>query len=248
MATKLFDQQIAGTGVAKLANVGLALTAMNQIKAATPQMPRIAVLSGPPGLGKSQAAMHMAHPLSHNAAFVQLRMFDTTKTVAQLILTELDIRWKSNWATAQMFDAICERLVQQQRPLVIDEVDHIAEKSCIDFIRAIHDQCATPIFLIGEERLQQKLLTKHERFHDRVLTWVKAIPCDADDAEQLARHYAPGLSWEPKAIEALVASTAGVARRITTEIERIKEDARRKAVATVTVDMVSRGAARGMGR
>lgn len=245
---KQFDQQIAGSGVAKLANVGLALTAMNQIIAATPQMPRMAVLFGQAGLGKTQAAMHMAHPLGHNAAFIQLRMFDTTKTLAQLILTELDVRWKSGWATAQMFDAICERLVQLQRPLVIDEVDHIAEKSSIDFIRAIHDQCATPIFMIGEERLQQKLLARHERFHDRVLTWVRAMPCDADDVAQLAKHYAPGLAFESKAIDSLVTSTAGIARRITTEIERLKEEARRKGVETVSADMVVRGGVRGVAR
>lgn len=241
---KVFDQQIAGTGVAKLANVGLALTAMKQIMAATPQMPRIAVLLGPAGLGKSQAAMHLAHPLGTNAAFVQLRMFDTTKTMAQLILTELDVRWKSQWATAQMFDAICERLMQMNRPLVIDEFDHIAEKTSVDFIRAIHDQCATPILLIGEERLQQKLLSRHERFHDRVLTWARAIPCDADDATALTRHYAPGLAWDAGTVEALVGATGGVARRITTEIERIKEDAKRKGVEKVSVDMVARGARR----
>lgn len=241
---KVFDTQIAGSGVAKLANVGLALTAMKQIMAATPQMPRIAVLSGPAGFGKSQAAMHLAHPLGTNAAFVQLRMFDTTKTMAQLILTELDIRWKPQWATAQMFDAICERLLQMNRPLVIDEFDHIAEKSCVDFIRAIHDQCGTPIFLIGEERLQQKLLSRHERFHDRVLTWARAIPCDADDAAALTKHYAPGLAWEAAAVDALVGATGGVARRITTEIERIKEEAKRKGLDKVSVDMVSRGARR----
>lgn len=236
--TKAFDQKIAGAGVAKLANVGLALTAMKQILAATPQMPRIAVLSGPAGYGKSQAAIYLTHPLSTNAAFVQLRMFDTTKTMAQLILTELDVRWKPQWVTAQLFDAICERLLVLNRPLVIDEFDHIAEKNCVDFIRAIHDQCATPIFLIGEERLQQKLLSRHERFHDRVLTWARAIPCDADDAAALTMHYAPGLAWEAGAVEALVRATGGVARRITTEIERIKEEAKRRGVSGITADMV----------
>jgi len=237
--SKATDQQTAGSGVAKLANVGLALTAMKQIQAATPQMPRIAVLSGPPGYGKSQAALYMAHPLGANAAFVQLRMFDTTKTLAQLIATELDVRWKTQWSTAQMFDAICERLMQTQRSLVIDEFDHIAEKSSVDFIRAIHDQCATPIFLIGEERLRQKLLTRHERFHDRVLVWVHAVPCDLQDTAELTRHYAPGLTFDGAAHQALATMTNGVARRITTEIERIKEECKRKGVTTVTADMVS---------
>lgn len=245
---KTTDQQSANTGVAKLTNVGLALTAMKQVVAATPQMPRIAVLSGAPGLGKSQAAMHLAHPLGANAAFVQVRMFDTTKTLAQLILTELDVRWKSAWAVAQLFDTICERLVQQNRPLVVDEFDHIATKSSVDFIRAIHDQAATPIFLIGEERLQQKLLTHHERFHDRVLTWVRAVPCDEQDAALLTKHYAPGLAWEDGAVKALLSFTNGVARRITTEIERLKEECKRKGLDTVSADMVSRATGRGVGR
>lgn len=235
---KPMDQQIAGAGVARLTNVGLALTAMKQIKAATPQMPRIAVLSGPPGYGKSQAAMFMAHPLGENAHFVQLRMFETTKSLAELLLTELDVRFKNNWNTAAKFDAICERLQLTQRALVIDEVDHIAEKNSVEFIRAIHDQCATPIFLIGEQTLQKKLLTRHERFHDRVLTWANAVPCDLDDTEKLAKHYSPALKWTPEALQSLVSRTAGVARRITTEIERVKEECRRKGLDTVTADMV----------
>lgn len=245
---KLMDQQIAGSGVAKLTNVGLAMAAMKQIQAATPQMPRIAVLSGPPGYGKSQAAMFMAHPLGMDAAFVQLRMFDTTKSMSELILTELDVRFKPSWTTANKFDAICERLAVINRPLVIDEFDHIAEKTSVDFIRAIHDQCGTPIFLIGEERLQSTLLQRHERFHDRVLVWAHAVPCDADDAAALTRHYAPNLKWEAGTAQALVKLTSGVARRITTEVERIKEDCKRKGLDTATLDMVAALQPRGVRR
>jgi DNA transposition AAA+ family ATPase len=225
-------------GVAKLTNVGLALAAMKQIMAATPQMPRMAVLSGPAGYGKTQAATYLAHPMGMNACFVQLRPFETMKSLAQLLLTELDVRWKSHWSVGQMFDAICERLQSMNRPLVIDELDHIAEKSCIDFVRAIHDKCATPIFLIGEERLQHKLLAKHERFHDRVLVWVNAVACDESDAQLLAAHNAPQLKWADGAMNALVAKTHGVARKITVEVERLKEQARRSGTDTITPEMV----------
>jgi hypothetical protein len=180
----------------------------------------------------------MAHPLGGNALFIQLRPFETMKSLAQLMLTELDVRGKASWSISVMFEAICERLGLTNRPLVIDELDHIAESKAVDFIRAIHDKCATPIFMIGEERLQQKLLSRHERFHDRVLVWAHAVPCDGDDAAALARHYAPNLSWEPATHAALVARTAGVARRITTEVERIKEECRRQGVTVVTAEMV----------
>jgi len=230
--------ETSATGVAKLTNVGLALQAMKQIQAASTQMPRIAVLSGAPGLGKSQAATFMAHPMGVNAVFVQLRPFETMKSLAQLLLTELDLRWKSHWSVGQMFELICERLAAMNRPLVIDEFDHVAETKCVEFIRAIHDKCAMPIFLIGEERLQHKLLSRHERFHDRVLVWQQALPCDVDDAAALARHYAPELKFEGPALEALVAKTQGVAACITTEVERIKEYCKRAGQVAVGVDQV----------
>lgn len=246
MTTKATDQTGGNAGVAKLTNVALAMQAMKQVQAATSQMPRMAVLSGAPGLGKTQAASYMAHPMGMNAVFIQLRPFETMKSLAQLLLTELDVRCKSAWSVGTMFEAICDRISLMNRPLVIDEFDHIAETKCVDFIRAIHDKCAAPIFMIGEERLQQKLLSRHERFHDRVLVWASAVPCDVDDAALLARHYVPQLSWEAGALQALVARTAGVARRITTELERIKEDCKRKGVDAVTTEIV--GAAMKGGR
>lgn len=242
MSAKPIEQFGGGTGVAKLTNVGLALQAMRQIQNASSQMPRIAVLSGAAGLGKTQAAAYMAHPAGVNAVFVQLRPFETMKSMAQLLLTELDLRWKNHWSVGTMFETICERITLMQRPLVIDEFDHVAETKCVDFIRAIHDKCAAPIFLIGEERLQQKLLSRHERFHDRVLVWAPAVPCDVDDAAALAKHYAPHLQWESGAYAALVSRTQGVARRITTEIERIKEDCKRKGVEAVSLEIVGAAA------
>ncbi|MBI2770014.1 MAG: ATP-binding protein [Burkholderiales bacterium] len=224
--------------MAKLTNVAVALAAMKQVQAATSQMPRIAVLSGPPGYGKTQAAAYLAHPASANAVFIQLRPFETMKSMAQLLLTELDVRWKAHWPVGQMFDAICERFNLIDRPLVIDEFDHVAEKNVVEFVRSLHDKCSIPIFLIGEERLQQKLLARHERFHDRVLVWARAVLCDLQDAQELARHYTPQLTWQPGAMQALVERSGGVARRVTTELDRIKEECKRAGVEAVTAAMV----------
>jgi DNA transposition AAA+ family ATPase len=247
MSVRSTEQAAAMAGVAKVTNVGVALQAMRQVQAAPSQMPHIAVLSGAPGLGKTQAAAYMAHPMGVNAVFVQLRPFETMKSLAKLLLAELDVRVKSHESVPEMFEQICERLSVMQRPLLIDEVDHIAETKSVDFIRAIHDKCATPIFLIGEEKLQQKLLSRHERFHDRVLVWAHAVPCDVDDTASLAKHYVPALAWEPNALQALVSKTQGVARRITTELERIKEECKHAGTTSVTPAMVGtsvRGARR----
>ena len=88
--TKATDQQIdlytAGQQVAKLTNVAFALEAMMAVTDAEDTgAPHMAVLFGPPGYGKTQAAMYLAHPQGKNAVFVSVRSFDSTKTLAQLM-------------------------------------------------------------------------------------------------------------------------------------------------------------------
>lgn len=230
-----------GQQVAKLTNVAFAIEAINQVTDVEDLgAPHMAVLFGPPGYGKTQAAMYLAHPHGRNALFVAVRMFDTTKTLAQLLCTELGIEAKAKWAIADMYEKIVSRLEQLRRPLVIDEVDYIAEKSAIDFIRTIHDNTTIPIFLIGEQDLKRKLLSRHERFHDRVLVWKEAVPCDAHDVKKLAAHHAPDLTFTADVIDALVVKTSGVARRVYTELKALREDCKRAGVTTPLVGMLGR--------
>lgn len=230
-----------GQPVAKLTNVGFAIEALSQITNVEDLgAPHMAVLFGPPGYGKTQAAMFLSHPQGRNAIFVAVRMFDTTKTLAQLLALELGVATKNGWSVAQYYEAIIKRLQYLNRPLVIDEVDYIAEKSTIDFIRTIHDNTTVPIFLIGEQDLKRKLLSRHERFHDRVLVWREAVACDATDTRKLAAHHAPDLVCSPEVIEALVLKTGGVARRLYNELKALREECKKQATDTPTAAMVGR--------
>lgn len=228
-----------GQQVAKLTNVAFALEAINQVTNVDDLgAPHMAVLYGPPGYGKTQAAMYLAHPQGRNAVFVSIRMFDTTKTLAQLLCLELGIATKSQWPVSMLYEHIVKRLQQLGRPLVIDEVDYIAEKSTIDFIRTIHDNTTIPIFLIGEQDLKRKLLSRHERFHDRVLVWKEAQACDALDVKKLAAHHAGELKFTPDVIDALVTKTGGVARRVYNELKALREECKRAATDTPTLPML----------
>lgn len=235
-----------GQQVAKLTNVAFAIEAINQVTDVQDLgAPHMAVLYGPPGYGKTQAAMYLAHPQGKNAVFVAIRMFDTTKTLAQLLCLELGIITKSQWPVATLYEQIVRRLQQLGRPLVIDEVDYIAEKATIDFIRTIHDNTTVPIVLIGEQDLKRKLLSHHERFHDRVLVWKEAMPCDAHDVRKLAAHHAADLTFTQDVIEALVAKTSGVARRVYNELKALREECKRSGTLTPTAAMVGSPARKG---
>lgn len=229
----------AGQPVAKLTNVAFALEAIKQVTDVDdPGAPHMAVLFGPPGYGKTQAAMFLAHPAGRNAVFVSIRSFDTTKTLAQVICLELGIVVKTQWPVSTLYDHLVKRLQQLGRPLVLDEVDFIAETKTIDFIRTIHDNTSVPIFLIGEQDLQRKLLSRHERFHDRVLVWKPAAACDVHDVRKLAAHHAPDLTLSAELVDALVVKTSGVARRVYNELKNLREECKRAGATSPSLSML----------
>lgn len=214
-------------GQAATQTISVAATAMETVINSTEGMPAVAVLSGDPGLGKTSAAVYLCHPNTYNAVYVSCRSFETTKSLSHMLLKELGVAAKTHWPVSTAFDHICEALITAERPLVVDEVDYISEKASINFLRDLHDIARTPLFLIGEARLKQKLLNHHERFHDRVLVWGKAMPADSNDLDKLIKHYAPGLGFEPEAKKHLLQATSGVARRIVTALNALREEAAR---------------------
>jgi len=227
------------SGIAPTQTVAVAMAAMEQIQSRAHGMPGLGVLSGRPGLGKTSALTRLAHPAGSNAVYIACRSFETTKSLAQLVLRELGEAVKDRWSVPSMFELACERFAEQGRPLVVDEADRIAEKNAIEFLRDIHDIGQVPILLVGEEHLKRKLASKHERFHDRVLVWATAMPVDAGDLAKLLSHYTPGLQLTSDASKALLMKTGGVARRVVTMLHGLQELSRTKGLSTITIDEIS---------
>jgi DNA transposition AAA+ family ATPase len=226
-------------GIAPTQTVAVAMAAMEQIQSRAHGMPGLGVLSGRPGLGKTSALTRLAHPADINAVYIACRSFETTKSLAQLVLKELGETVKDRWSVPTMFDVACERFAEQGRPLVVDEADRIAEKTAIEFLRDIHDIGQVPILLVGEENLQRKLANKHERFHDRVLVWAHAMPVDNGDLAKLMGHYTPGLHITDDARKALVMKTGGVARRVVTMLHGLQELSKTRGLGSITIDEIS---------
>lgn len=222
-------------GQAATQTIAVAATAMQTILDRAEGVPGMAVLSGRPGLGKTTAAAYLTHPVGSDAVYVSCRSFETTKSLSLQLLKELGVAAKTHWPISTAYDHICEALIQCGRPLVVDEVDRIAEKNTIEFLRDLHDQAHTPLFLIGEEDLKRKLLNHHERFHDRVLVWAKALPCDGGDLDKLVKHYVPELAIAADAKKWLLQSTSGTARKLVSSLAALREHGRAAGLETITL-------------
>lgn len=209
-----------GNTVAPLANVAMCLSALERAVDRSVHLPGMICLYGPAGFGKSTAAAYSSNEL--DAYYIECKSTWTRKAVLKAILKEMGL--PDTGAIYELTDRICEQLVLSGRPLIIDELDHLAEKKAVEIIRDIYDGSSAAILLIGEERLPKKL-ERWERFHSRVLEWVPAQPADINDCRHLARLYCPGITIADDLLQKVYKLSDGSVRRICVNIELIRNEA-----------------------
>lgn len=209
--------QVVGTW-APLSNIQVASRVLDRAMNRSQNLPGIVVFYGPPGYGKTEAALFCAN--KYNAIAVECRSFFTAKSLMTAILKEAGL--VPGRTLADMMDQLVEELRLSRRPLIVDEVDHIAESKSLQILRDIHDAAQCAVMLIGEDRLPQKL--QHtERFHGRVLVWERAKPATDGDAQQLARFYSPGVEIAEDLLKAIYKASRAVVRRICVNVDEVRE-------------------------
>ncbi len=222
-----------GGNISPTSNIALTHTLMSTLVSRASGLPGIGVLYGASGLGKSTGAAFASNPTTFNGLYVSCRSFETRKSLAEMICKTLGIVPKGN--IPALVESIIETLAIAGRPLIVDEVDHIAESRTLELLRDIHDASGAPLLLIGEEGLPSAL-KKHERFDNRVLVWQPAAPCSPKDVEALCKQYAPKIIFSADLQKKLLAECEGRTRRVVVNIENIKRHAEAKGIAQVDAD------------
>lgn len=207
-------------GKAPLANVGLTLAALGGAVNRPSHLPGLVVLYGPSGLGKSTAASLAA--TQFQAYYIQAKSSWTRKAVYQSILKDMGI--VAAKTIYEMEEQVTAQLAASQRPLIIDEADHLVAKGCIEIVRDIYEGSNAGILLIGEENLPSGL-ERYERIHNRVLEWVPAQFADMDDAAALRDLYCNKVSIADDLLEHIHLASKGVVRRICVNLERVQQHA-----------------------
>lgn len=209
-------------------NVVLFAELVERLCSRDPTLPAMGAFFGPSGFGKTFSATFGAH--KRRAYYVEVGSSWTTAKFCRAVLSTLG--QPDRGTIADLVERIIEVLAESGRPLIIDEFDHVVNRGYVEIVREIHDKSRAPIILIGEELLAHKL-QRWERFHNRVLDWVPAQPCDQADTAALARMYAPGLEISPDILANVLKKSQKRARRIAVNIARIAEIAALEGWASV---------------
>lgn len=219
--------------MAMLKNVASIYALAEELRSRPPHLPGIGVVHGPSGYGKTHGAIYVQNRMQ--ALRVEVGDSWTKRTLVQRILIEAGQEPRGTIAD------MAERAIlflgdDPERPLIIDEADKLVDKGMIELVREIHEHSQAPVLLIGEELLPAKL-AHIERTHNRILNWVAAQPCDAEDTRALADLFCekPKLKLSDDLLEAIRTRSDGRARRIVVNINRAIEFARQ--IGTRTLDL-----------
>lgn len=221
---------------APLKNVVAFSTLLNKMVDRDGDLPGLGVFYGPSGWGKTKAAIYGSQ--RHRAKYVECGQFTTARSLLSNILLELgDPRPRGSIEDLKT-RAVMIMAGDPKKPLIIDEAHFIASKRFIDLLREISDKSGAPVIMIGEEMLPATL-ELFERVHNRVLEWLPALPCDADDMVQLVRARCSGIKLGADLSEAILEKTKGNTRRIVTNLVAVEEMA--KVTGKTEIDLASFG-------
>lgn len=197
-------------GYAPLTNMALTMRTLVDCMEAGDQLPRLGLVYGDSGFGKTVAAAFAA--ARTGAGYICAQSIWTQRTLLEAIAEELGIV-KQERTAPRLLRQIVDELNRAPRPLIVDEMDYLVKKQSVEIIRDIHDATSIAILMVGEEALPAKL-KEWERFDNRILVATAAQPASADDALLLRDHYGLRNAIEDDLAIYIAERCKGVTRRI----------------------------------
>ena len=150
-------------------NVKRFVDLMDTLKNAPANLPKMALVYGGFGLGKSQTIMWWV--TNNDAIYVRCNHKMSARWLLTEIVEELDD--VPTYLTSLLFKQIEDKLRERPKVLVVDEVDFLLNNSsAIETVRDLHDKIGIPVVLVGMSLAEAKL-KRHKHIYDRLLGVLK---------------------------------------------------------------------------
>lgn len=218
--------------IAPLQNVSRCMSTLKRAVDRPGHLPGIIAMYGRSGWGKSTAASYVN--AKYQAYYVEAKDTWTRKAFLEAILLEMGI--KPPATIDKQATEVAKQLACSGKPLIIDEFDYIIRKKNVNMVRDLYDGSGgCPILIIGEENLEDKLQS-WERFHNRVLDWVPAEPCNLDDGKHLRKLYCDKVKIADNLLKRVVEVCKGNISRTCINLSNIQEFALEKGLPAIGLD------------
>ena len=157
--------------------IGLVENLLNKPK----NIPKMGLIYGEPGLGKSQTALWLA--CKYDAIYLRATNLMTGRWLLEELVKELDEI--PRFLTSGNFNLVVKKLKQEPKMIFIDEIDYLMNNyKTIETLRDIHDKTDCPIIFVGMG-LAHKKLERYKHLFDRFSEIVKFETFSINDLKQI---------------------------------------------------------------
>ena len=172
--------------------IGLVENLINKPK----NIPKIGLVYGEPGLGKSQTALWLA--CKYDGVYLRASNLMTGRWLLEEIVKELDEI--PRFLSSDNFNVVVKKLKQNPQIIFIDEIDYLMNNyKSIETLRDIHDETGCPIIFIGMGLAHRKL-ERYKHLYDRFSEILKFETFGVNDIGQIINQLSE-TPFTPDAIE-----------------------------------------------
>ena len=157
--------------------IGLVGNLINQPK----NIPKMGLVYGEPGLGKSQTALWLA--CKYDGIYLRASNLMTGRWLLEEMVKELDEI--PRFLTSDNFNIVVKKLKNNPQIIFIDEIDYLMNNcKTIETLRDIHDETGCPIIFVGMALVHRKL-ERYKHLHDRFSEILKFETFTINDLKQI---------------------------------------------------------------
>ena len=172
--------------------IGLVENLINKPK----NIPKMELVYGEPGLGKSQTALWLA--CKYDGIYLRASNLMTGRWLLEEMVKELDEI--PRFLISDNFNLVVKKLKQNPQIIFIDEIDYLMNNyKSIETLRDIHDETGCPIIFIGMG-LAHRQLERYKHLYDRFSEILKFETFGVDDLSQIIGQLSE-ITFTPDAIE-----------------------------------------------
>ena len=208
--------------------IGLVENLINKPK----NIPKIGLVYGEPGLGKSQTALWLS--CKYDGIYLRASNLMTGRWLLEEIVKELDEI--PRFLTSDNFNIVVKKLKQKPQIIFIDEIDYLMNNyKTIETLRDIHDETDCPIIFIGMG-LAHKKLERYKHLYDRFSEILKFETFGVNDLSQIIGQLSE-IKFTPDAIEYIHAKYNRF-RQIVQLVNQVEIIAKENNIQEITLEII----------
>ena len=159
-------------------------------------IPKMGLVYGEPGLGKSQTALWLA--CKYDGIYIRASNLMTSRWLIEEIVREMDEL--PRYLTSDNFNVVISKLSQKPKIIFVDEIDYLMNNyKSVETLRDIHDKTNCPIVFIGMGLAHRKL-ERYKHLYDRFSEIIKFETFGVNDIGQIIGQLSE-VTFTPDSIE-----------------------------------------------